>query len=73
MKNGFLAHYVGSLGIFCHFEQVFCQNGLLHLTVGLGLHYQVPSRAGIISLSANIDTKSLEYFLLGPQTYFKGP
>ena len=42
---------VGHLGIFCHFKQVFCRNGLPRLAVGLGSHYQVPSRAGIISWS----------------------
>ena len=44
---------MGPLGIFCHFKQVFCRNGLPRLAVGLGSHYQVPSRAGIISWSAH--------------------
>ena len=44
---------MGPLGIFCHFKQVFCRNGLPRLAVGLGSHYQVPSRAGIISWSGD--------------------
>ena len=44
---------MGPLGIFCHFKQVFCRNGLPRLAVGLGSHYQVPRRAGIISWSVD--------------------
>ena len=60
----FLAHYClflafsmddqtfcGLFKYFSHFKQVFCRNGLPRMAVGLGSHYQVPSRAGIISWS----------------------